>query len=176
MYNNKFVTQIVAVNNKGVIGKDNKLIWHNKEDLEHFKNTTMWNTLIVGNKTFQSLPSAVHRGRILFPVSRSGMSIETALQKASSESNEDIFIIGGGEIYKETFQYTDYIKLSRINDDQDGDTFYSVPDDFELIRTEDKGTFILEVYKKKTLMEFTNTPFQCGTILTGTFELTTDEK
>lgn len=178
MYNNKFVTQIVAVNNKSVIGKDNKLLWHNKEDLEHFKKTTMWNTLIVGNKTYKSLPSAVHKGRILYPVSRTGMSLETALEKASQECNNDnIYIIGGGEIYKETFQYTDYIKLSKINDDQDGDTFFSVPDDFELEYKIDNPTFTLEVYKRKSAVAFIDSPFSgtCG-ILTGSFELTTEEK
>lgn len=178
MYNDKFVTQIVAVNNKGVIGKDDQLLWHNKEDLAHFKKTTMWNTLIVGRKTASTLPKAVSVGRVLFEVSRSGLSVDEAFEKASKIANNDnIFVIGGGQIYKETFKYTDYILLSRIDDNQDGDTFYEVPEGFELTTSHKYETFTLEIWSKKRegVSLATETDESCAItqdILTGTFELT----
>lgn len=149
MYNGKVVTQIVAVNNKGFIGKDGKLMWHVKEDLEHFKKVTMLNALVVGRKTLDTLPKAVHVGRLLIPISRSGNSVEEALDQAAEYANKNtIFVIGGAEIYKETSKYTDFIILSRINDDQEGDTSFEVPSDFILMSTYDRGTFTIETYER----------------------------
>lgn len=150
MYNNKIVTQIVAVNNKGFIGKDGTLMWHNKEDLAHFKEVTMWNALVVGRKTLDTLPKAVHKGRVLIPISRSGNSVEEALEQASEIANKNtIFVIGGSEIYRETEKYTDFIVLSRINDDQDGDATYEVPENFLLQQTIEKETFTIEIYERQ---------------------------
>lgn len=155
MYNNAIVKQVVAVNNLGYIGKDNTLMWHNKEDLKHFKETTMWNVLVCGRKTYESMPSAVHQGRVLIQVSRSGdkgtYTLENALAKAETMANkETIFVIGGGEIYDATMQYVDEILLSRIDNDLVGDTSYKVSNAFELAETIDYETFTLERYVRKT--------------------------
>lgn len=180
MYKNNLVTQIVAVNNLGFIGKDNELLWRNKEDLQHFKNVTMWNTLIVGRKTLDTLPKAVQQGRYLIGVSRSGLSIEEAFEKADGvANNESIYVIGGAEIYKETFKYTDFILLSRIDDNQEGDVMFEVPDDFEKVSSHNYETFALEIWKRKTSfaeMDFQNTDNSCEIPLLGTgeFELTTE--
>ena len=150
MFNNKIVTQIVAVNNKGFIGKDGTLMWHNKEDLKNFKEVTMWNALVVGRKTLDTLPKAVNQGRVLIPVSRSGNSVEQALEKASEIANKNtIFVIGGAEIYRETTQYTDFIMLSRINDDQEGDATFEVPEGFVLEMVDEFETFSVEVYARE---------------------------
>lgn len=149
MYKDKIVTQIVAVNNKGYIGKDDKLMWHNPEDLQHFKETTLWNVLVVGRKTYDALPKAVHKGRVLIPISRSGNSVEEALEKASEIANNNtIFVIGGGEIYKETTKYTDFIIVSRIDDDQIGDVKFEIPEGFDLGMTDPRDTFNIEVYDR----------------------------
>lgn len=150
MYKDKIVTQIVAVNNKGFIGKDGKMMWHNKEDLQHFKDVTLWNALVVGRKTLDTLPKAVNQGRVLIPVSRSGNSVEEALEKASEIANKNtIFVIGGAEIYKETTPYTDFIMVSRIDDDQEGDASFEVPKDFVLEMVEEFETFKVEVYARE---------------------------
>lgn len=152
MFDGKIVNQIVAVNNKGFIGKDGHLMWHNKEDLKHFKDITMWNALVVGRKTLDTLPSVVNKGRVLIPVSRSGNSVEEALQKASDIANKNtIFVIGGAEIYKETEKYTDFILLSRIDDDQEGDSSFQVSEDFELKETIQYETFTLEIHQRKVI-------------------------
>ena len=152
MFDGKIVNQIVAVNNKGFIGKDGHLMWHNKEDLKNFKDITMWNALVVGRKTLDTLPSAVNKGRVLIPVSRSGNSVEEALQKASDIANKNtIFVIGGAEIYKETEKYTDFILLSRIDDDQEGDSSFQVSEDFELKETIQYETFTLEIHQRKVI-------------------------
>lgn len=152
MFDGKIVNQIVGVNNKGFIGKDGHMMWHNKEDLKHFKDITMWNALVVGRKTLDTLPSAVNKGRVLIPVSRSGNSVEEALQKASDIANKNtIFVIGGAEIYKETEKYTDFILLSRIDDDQEGDSSFQVSEDFELKETIQYETFTLEIHQRKVI-------------------------
>ena len=123
MWKGKEVIQVVAVNNKGYIGRDGDLMWFNKEDLQHFKKTTMWNTLVVGRKTYNSLPAGVFQGRILYQVSRTnGYTLEEALDKAAQNCNNDkIYIIGGAEIYKATADITDKVILSKIDDNQDCD-------------------------------------------------------
>lgn len=186
MYKNNLVTQIVAVNNLGYIGKDDKLMWHCKEDLEHFKKTTMWNVLIVGRKTLDTLPKAVQQGRYLISVSRSGNSIEEAFEKADNVANNDsIYVIGGGEIYKATQDQTDFILLSRINNNDIGDTQYEVPDNFELTTShkmndsgDENSLYQIEIYKRKTesksidLIVENNDSDVC-LMPTGTFELST---
>ena len=180
MYKNNLVTQIVAVNNLGFIGKNDQLMWRNKEDLAHFKSVTMWNALIVGRKTMDTLPKAVQQGRYLIEVSRSGLSIEDAFEKADGvANNESIYVIGGSQIYKETAKYTDFILLSRIDDDQEGDVSFKVPDEFEQVTSHDYGSFVLEIWKRKTSfveMDFQNTTnsWEIPLLGTGEFELTTE--
>lgn len=189
MFKENLVTQIVAVNNLGFIGKDDKLMWHCKKDLEHFKKTTMWNALIVGRKTLDTLPKAVQQGRYLIGVSRSGLTIDEAFEKANEVANNNsIYVIGGGEIYQETAKYTDFILLSRINNNDIGDTTFVIPDGFEIYTTQDmgdhgeNGLYQIEIYKRTSPfketsnidMEFANTTNSCMVMGEGTFELSTE--
>ncbi len=141
------VSHIVATSLNHVIGKDNKIPWHLPEDLKFFKATTLDAVIIMGRKTFESLPGLLKR-RTHFVVSRdktlkpkSGEtyfnSIESAIEAAKalevSKEKKEIFIIGGGEIYKQSFDLIDQIYLTQIHKEFEGDVFYpQIPEKFKL--------------------------------------------
>src|SRR5450759_4476130 len=103
------ISIIVAVSEDGGIGKDNELLWHISEDLKRFKRLTNGHTIIMGKKTWESLPHKQLPGRkniVLtdvpgehFDSSLTAYSIEEALGKC--EKDEEIFVIGGGSVYRQ---------------------------------------------------------------------------
>lgn len=126
---------IVAVSENDAIGKDNKLLFHLKEDMQNFKRLTTSNVVIMGRKTYESIGKPL-KDRINIVISRSDNkdeenliwvhSLEEAMKKAK-EYEKDIYIIGGGSIYKEALKkdIVDKIYLTRINKRvNDADTFF----------------------------------------------------
>ena len=125
------VSMIAAVGKNLELGKNNNLIWHFKEDMKFFKDTTMWHTVVMGRKTFESLPKALP-GRKNIVISSNAeyqaqgatvvTSVEEALQIAD---NEEIFVIGGGKIYAEFLPYADKLYLTEIDAEcTDADTYF----------------------------------------------------
>ena len=125
------VSMIAAVGKNLELGKNNDLIWHFKEDMKFFKDTTMGHTVVMGRKTFESLPKALP-GRKNIVISSNAQyqaqgatvvsSIEEALQIAD---NEEVFVIGGGKIYAEFLPYADKLYLTEINAEcADADTYF----------------------------------------------------
>lgn len=125
------VSMIAAVGKNLELGKNNNLIWHFKEDMKFFKDTTMGHTIVMGRKTFESLPKALP-GRKNIVISSNAQyqaqgatvvtSVEEALQIAD---NEEIFVIGGGKIYAEFLPYADKLYLTEINAEcDDADTYF----------------------------------------------------
>lgn len=125
------VSMIAAVGKNLELGKNNNLIWHFKEDMKFFKDTTMGHTVVMGRKTFESLPKALP-GRKNIVISSNAeyqaqgatvvTSVEEALQIAD---NEEIFVIGGGKIYAEFLPYADKLYLTEINAEcEDADTYF----------------------------------------------------
>lgn len=136
------VYHVVAAAQNGVIGKDNKLPWHFSADLKFFKNLTTGHTLVMGRKTFESigrpLPNrqniVISRKTAQIPGAEAVHSIEAALKAAK---HEKIFIIGGGEIFKQTLDLVEGIYLTLIHQDFEGDAFYpGVPAGFKEISRE----------------------------------------
>lgn len=143
------ISQIVAVSENEVIGKDNQLLWHYSEDLKYFKKRTSGKILIMGRKTFESLKKPLPQ-RFHIVISHSSIETEFAdvrfvnsLAEALSLAEkmtltekwpEEVMIIGGGQIYKESLPFADFIYLTRIPGQYQGDTFYSLklPTDFGL--------------------------------------------
>ena len=124
----------VAVAKNNVIGKDNKLLWHISEDLKRFKNITSNKKMIMGRKTFESLPGILpNREHIIitrdqnFKVDSDKVTIvndlNSLLEKYSS-CEDEIFVIGGAEIYKQLLPYTQKIYLTKIDETFDGDTYF----------------------------------------------------
>lgn len=127
---------IVAVSENNVIGKDGDIPWHIPEDLKHFKEKTTENAVIMGRKTFESLPEDYkplpERKNIV--LTRSGLenkyeqveeveSLEEAYSEAE-EFGEKAFIIGGASIYEQTLDQADKLVLTRVHEEYNGDTFF----------------------------------------------------
>ena len=135
------LTIIAAASANNVIGFDNKLIWNIPKDLKRFKELTQGHSVIMGRKTFESLPSPLPNRRNIVVTrnedySPEGIEVFSSIEDAIDVCKDDLqpFIIGGGEIYSQTINLVDKIELTRVYKDYQGDTFFpDIPlDKFEL--------------------------------------------
>jgi len=122
------ISIIAAVAENGVIGDKNSLLWHIREDLQHFKALTTGHPVVMGRKTFESLGRPLPARRNIV-VSRQQLAIagcETvhSLDEALAlfGPDEEIFIIGGAQIYAEALPLADRLHLTRIEHSYEGDT------------------------------------------------------
>lgn len=128
------VSIIVATSLNHAIGKDNQLLWHLPADLKFFKTTTMGCPVVMGRKTFQSIGRTLP-GRQNVVITRDKIfnadgqydltvvgSIDEALVKLHSE--KEVFIIGGGEIYKQSIDSVDTIYITLVHTVIDGDVYF----------------------------------------------------
>ncbi|KAB1068390.1 dihydrofolate reductase [Tamlana haliotis] len=129
---NQELTVIVAAAENNAIGKDNKLIWHLSDDLKRFKTLTNGHHIIMGRKTFESFPKPLPN-RIHVVISRQqdyevpeGVIVVNSLQDAIDfcKNDEQPYIIGGGEIYKQALPLADKIELTRVHDNFEADTYF----------------------------------------------------
>lgn len=137
---------IAAIGENNELGKDNGLLWHLPNDFKRFKKLTSHHFLIMGRKTFESLPGALPtRVHIVLTKNRKYgkedavvvYSMDEALQKAKSK--KDVYIIGGGEIYKQGLKIADKLELTRVHAEfPEADTFFPAfsKDEWELISEE----------------------------------------
>lgn len=124
---------IVAKGENNVIGKDNDLIWHMPADLKHFKNTTMGHYIIMGRKTFEAMKKPLP-GRTTIIITRNKdykaegciivHNLEDAFKVGKENKQEEVFILGGAEIYKQTINLADKIYLTEIKESFEGDAFF----------------------------------------------------
>src|ERR1700744_5562864 len=114
------VSIVVAISENHVIGKDNKLLWHLPADLKHFKEITSGHTVIMGRKTYESVGKPLPNRRNII-VTRQDItiagcevvnSIEAAIELCKTQN--EVFIIGGAEIYKQAMHLTDRIYLTIV--------------------------------------------------------------
>ena len=146
---------IAAVNTLQYIGKQGNLLYSIKEDMAFFVAKTKGKTVVMGRKTLLSLPGGKGlKGRKNFVLSRSMTAEEAeaanvtvladpeALLLAIKEAgipSEDVFVIGGGEVYKLLLPYCDTLYITRVEDKTVGDvSFPDIPSDFSLIKGEMK--------------------------------------
>jgi len=136
------LTIIAAASTNNVIGFDNRLIWNIPKDLKRFKNLTQGHSVIMGRKTFESLPSPLPNRRNIVitrnkDYSPEGIEVFRNIEDAIYECKDDQqpFIIGGGEIYSQTINLVDKIELTRVYKDYQGDAFFpEIPmNKFELV-------------------------------------------
>ncbi|NLN24609.1 MAG: dihydrofolate reductase [Bacteroidetes bacterium] len=123
---------IAAVGENNELGKDNQLLWHLPDDFKRFKKLTSHHFIIMGRKTFESLPSPLpNRVHIVLTKNKKYADVDAvvvhnmqeALEKAKSK--KDIFIIGGGDIFKKGLKIADKIELTRVHATfEDADTFF----------------------------------------------------
>ncbi|MDP3953605.1 MAG: dihydrofolate reductase [bacterium] len=122
------------------LGKDKELIWRLSADLKRFKSLTMGHPIIMGRKTYESIGQTLP-GRTNIVITRNPdyraegavvvSSLEEALTKAKEADKEEIFVIGGGEIFKQALPITDKLYLTLIDDQAQGpDIFFPDYSDF----------------------------------------------
>lgn len=127
------VSIIVAAARDGAIGRQGGMIWHLPADLKHFKNITSGHTVIMGRRTFESLPKGALPRRRNIVVSRNPLfraegaevfaSLDDALRAARADG--EVFIIGGAQIYKESMPIATRLYLTRIDAEApDADAFF----------------------------------------------------
>ncbi|PIN73488.1 dihydrofolate reductase [Candidatus Woesearchaeota archaeon CG10_big_fil_rev_8_21_14_0_10_45_16] len=154
------ISIIVAMTKDRVIGRDNDLPWHLPEDLKNFKSLTTGNTVIMGRKTYESIPQKFRPlpNRHNIVISRSmpmaegitvARSVEEAVIKAR-EIGKEAFIIGGGTIYRQSLPFTDRMYISYVAKDYEGDVRFPKFEEREWIveREEKFDEFTLVVYTK----------------------------
>ena len=131
------VSIIVAIAQNGIIGDKNALLWHIKEDMRFFRTTTSGHAVIMGRKTFESLGSrplpkrtniVITRQDINFEGALTAHSLEEAIAMAGSDSNEEIFIMGGAQIYAQALDIADRMYITHIERDYEGDTAFPAID------------------------------------------------
>lgn len=133
---NNMISLIAAVGKNYELGKDNKLIWHFKKDMEYFKEVTTGKTVVMGRKTYESIGRPLPNRRNIVITSRMLEGVETV--KTVDEildMHDDIFIIGGASIYEEFIKYADKIYLTLIDKEYDADTYFPTFDDNQFEKT-----------------------------------------
>lgn len=126
------ISIIVAIAQNNAIGFENKLIYWLPNDLKRFKSLTTGNTIIMGRRTFESLPKGALPNRRNIVLSRTGKAedfpgadLYPNLQEALSSCEGDIYIIGGASVYKEALPVADRLCLTYIHDTpEQADTFF----------------------------------------------------
>lgn len=126
------ISIIVAVSEDLGIGKNNELLWHISEDLKRFKRLTYGNTVIMGKKTWESLPRKPLPGRKnvvitdipgeSFNDAVPAYSIEDAISKC--EKSEQIFIMGGGSVYRQFMPLADRLYITHVHKKAPADVFF----------------------------------------------------
>lgn len=140
------ISIIVAVGKNNEIGYENDLLWRISDDLRRFKNFTTNNTVVMGRKTFESLPKGALPNRTNIVITRNAdlqyancimaSSVEDAIEKA--DKSKEIFIIGGEEIYKLAYPLCNKLYLTKVNEEFKADAFFPEIDyeDWKIVNSE----------------------------------------
>lgn len=152
---------IAAVSKNGVIGNAGAIPWHSKEDMRHFKETTIGNAVIMGRKSFESLKKPL-KDRLNVVITRNGgilpqdenvivvNDINAAFAECEKRKYEKAFVIGGGQIYSQTIDLADEMIISHMNVTIEGDTFFPEIDSSGWRKDSETnmGEFVVVYYKR----------------------------
>jgi len=125
-------TIVVAMGEKNEIGFENQLLWHLPKDLKHFKDLTSGHPIIMGRKTYESIGKALpNRTNIVISRKKDwfqeGVLIVGSIKEAvkfAKKIDENIFIIGGGNIYEQTMEIADRLEVTLVKANLKADTFF----------------------------------------------------
>jgi dihydrofolate reductase len=141
------ISIICAIGKNKEIGFQNKLLWDIPDDMQHFKDITTDHTVVMGQKTFESIGKPLpNRHNIVVTLDKNyknpdcevRYSLEEVLEEAKN-SPEEIFIIGGGQIYKQSIPYADKLYLTIVDDSPEADTYFPDYSEFKnIVKEEDK--------------------------------------
>ena len=160
---------IAAVAANGVIGDDGEMPWHLPEDLQHFKETTMGNPVIMGRRTYESIAARIDGplpGRHNIVLSRSepdlheGVVVVDSIDAAVAEANavcelddnaDRVFVIGGATVYEQFLDRADELVLTELDDAYTGDTEFPEWDDSEWqeVDRDDRDGFAFVTYRRR---------------------------
>ena len=163
------ISHVVALSNNNVIGKDNDLPWSLKRDMKHFQEYTTNKLLIMGRKTYESIGRPLPN-RINYVVSNTISKIEgakvfrntadaidAAIYECNLNGKDEIVIIGGGYLFRDTLERTNKLILTKVDCNIDGDIFYPEINlsDWEKISStkfskdvDNEYDFVIEEYRK----------------------------
>ena len=143
------ITLVYAQSRNGIIGRDGGLPWHISSDLKRFKAVTMGKPVIMGRKTWDSLPKKPLPGRQNIVITRQrgftadGATVTAGVAEALAAAGDvpEVSVIGGGDIYRQFLPLAQRIHLTVVNMDVDGDTKAPVldPGEWRTVSSEEVG-------------------------------------
>lgn len=133
------ISLLVAMDKNRLIGKDNQLPWHLPADLAYFKKVTMGHPIIMGRKTFESIGRPLPGRTNIILTRNQNYEIEGCevmrsiddVKKMDEKMNEELFVIGGAEIFKEVLPFADRLYITKIEEVFEGDAFFPEINDNE---------------------------------------------
>jgi len=151
---------IAAMDEQKAIGKDGEIPWHYSEDLKHFKEKTTGYSVLMGRKTYESLPKDFRPlpGRENIVLTRSDPNLDESVEIVNSLSeayetaeSEKLFIAGGASVYDQTLREADKMILTHIPGTHDGDTFFPDwnKDNWELTSHKEREGLVFEEFTSK---------------------------
>lgn len=153
------ISLIVAYSkNNKVIGINNQIPWHIKEDFIHFKNYTTNKTIIMGEQTFYSIGKPLPNRKTIvatikdFKYDHEDVTVTNdlfATLKEYKEKDEELVVCGGATIYKLALPYVDKMIISEVKKSYEGDAFFpSFEENFKLESIEEKDEFVIKIYRR----------------------------
>jgi dihydrofolate reductase len=155
------ISLIAAVASNGTIGDKNNLPWHLPEDLRRFKDLTSGKTVIMGRKTFESIFARLGKAlpnRTNVVITRQtevqvpeGVIVQSSIEDAlRSYGGADVFVIGGGEIYRQTIDLADRLYITHVDKEVPGDTQFPQIDStkWRVLTTEKHEGYSFVIYEK----------------------------
>lgn len=155
------VSLIAAVAKNGVIGTKNDLPWNLPEDLKRFRELTAGKTVIMGRKTFDSIFARLGKAlpnRTNIVITRQtdikmpeGVIVQSSIEDAlRSHGGSDVFVIGGGEIYRQTIELADTLYITHVEKEVEGDTRFPKidPKKWRLVSDEKHDGYTFAAYKR----------------------------
>ena len=117
---------IAAVGKNRELGFRNALIWHLKDDMKYFKETTLYHTVVMGRKTYESIGKALpnRRNIVITHLEMDDAEVMSIDDVLSLSKSEEVFVIGGETIYREFLSYADKLYLTEIDDEHEADAFF----------------------------------------------------
>lgn len=161
------ISAIAAVSKNGVIGADGQIPWYLPADLKYFKKTTLHHHILMGRKTFESIGMPLPK-RTNIVVTRNPFfiasnllivnSVEEGIELAIENGESELFIIGGGQIYKDSISYWDRIYLTEVDLEVNGEVYFPsfnetewnlVASDYFLPDDKNEVAYTFKIFHKK---------------------------
>ena len=136
------ISIIAAISENRAIGKNNELLWRIPDDMRRFRELTTGHPVIMGRKTYETIGKPLpNRTNIIITRDKNYSapgciivySLDEALEKAKKIEGGEVFIMGGGEIYKEAIKFADKLYLTLIHEGKEGDTYFPDYSEFKKV-------------------------------------------